>query len=251
MEKETDLLQKHTLSRSKDTLNALFFSKKELYQRLKNIDFEALLSKEEMKRYKEIAHQERQNEFKFGRVLLYLTLSRLLNLDTGKIKITTKEKGKPELEKPLSAHVFFSLSHSKEHMLLCLSTSKPLGCDVESFNRFEDMSSKLLKAWLHPDEQKTKPTAKELCSVWTKKEAFSKAKETGLSEGFSKLDTNKSAAFKGGHFFSLPFDKGIISLYSVGEGQKTLHLYTDTNLKRFDAPKDMIKSERLKLFDLS
>ena len=144
--------------------------------------------------------RQRAERFKFERdrrryliahAALHALLSRYLPVGSGPLSFDYGSNGKPKLSQALApASVKFNLSHSNELALLAVTRGGEVGVDIEYVKEnfeFQDIAEKFF-------------TAKEVAAIrslpvdlqrqaffkcWTSKEAFLKAKGTGLS---GKLD---------------------------------------------------------------
>jgi 4'-phosphopantetheinyl transferase len=93
-------------------------------------------------------------------------------------EIMVNEYGKPFLP----GGPYFNLSHSGDFVCLAVSTSSPVGVDIEK-QREEDFRA-LGKAVFHPDEQAfflARPETEVFFDLWTAKESYAKMLGTGFS----------------------------------------------------------------------
>jgi 4'-phosphopantetheinyl transferase len=144
--------------------------------------------------------RERAARFKFdkdrrlyigGHAALRSLLSAYLKAAPGEIEFVSGTHGKPALAPPLTAHgLEFNLTHSNELALIAAASRKAVGVDVECIKRdfdFEEIARRFFTA----EEvaalfELPQPLQREaFFKCWTSKEAFLKAKGTGLS---GKLD---------------------------------------------------------------
>jgi 4'-phosphopantetheinyl transferase len=144
--------------------------------------------------------EERANRFRFdkdrrlyvvGHSALRSVLSVYSKAEAGEIRFLSGKHGKPTLAPPLAeSGLEFNLSHSGELALIAAARHKVVGVDVEHTKRnfdFEEIARRFfacteVSALLGLPE----PLRREaFFKCWTSKEAFLKAKGTGLS---GKLD---------------------------------------------------------------
>jgi 4'-phosphopantetheinyl transferase len=122
---------------------------------------------------------------------LHALLSRYLPVGSGPLSFDYGSNGKPKLSQALApAGVQFNLSHSNELALLAVTRRGEVGVDIEYVKEnfeFQDVAEKFFTAKevtamrsLPADLQR-----QAFFKCWTSKEAFLKAKGTGLS---GKLD---------------------------------------------------------------
>lgn len=110
---------------------------------LQAIDCEALLgvlSADEHARAERIISEHGRTLWAGARGLLRVLLSRYLRVDPRGLQFNSGEHGKPELVSAATAadvghgrheQLFFNVSHSRSHALFALTTSGPVGVDLE------------------------------------------------------------------------------------------------------------------------
>lgn len=129
--------------------------------------------------------------FLIGRALLRGSLAGLLGCEPARVVLQTNAWDKPELPPETGWH--FNLSHSGGCAVLALSRLGPLGVDVESQERRNDLS-RLAQRYFSAREQMWLAEAapgenwrQRFFDIWTLKEAYIKAVGRGLAvtlEGF-------------------------------------------------------------------
>jgi len=159
-----------------------------------NIDLIAgreLLSPDERDRAARFHFEQHRRRYLIAHIALHEILSRYLQIDPAKICFDLGSNGKPRLPAALAASgVDFNLSHSHEMALLAVNRIGELGVDIEYVKpdfEFQEIAERFFTArevaamrGLPPDLQR-----QAFFKCWTSKEAFLKAKGTGLS---GKLD---------------------------------------------------------------
>jgi 4'-phosphopantetheinyl transferase len=152
--------------------------------------------------------QERASRFKFDKDRrLYTTahagvrslLSIYLKVEAGEIRFFSGANGKPALAAPLAATgLEFNLSHSNELALVAVARGKAVGVDVECCKRkfdFEEIARRFFTAGeVAALLELPEPLQREaFFKCWTSKEAFLKAKGTGLSGKLDEVEISLAA----------------------------------------------------------
>jgi 4'-phosphopantetheinyl transferase len=146
--------------------------------------------------------QVRAEKFKFARdrdlfvaahVALRSILARYLQQSATDIDFRTSPNGKPSLATGSSAHVCFNLSHSGDLAVIAVASSREVGVDVELIKQdfaFDEIAERFFTTrevaalWALPNDVRSQGFFK----CWTGKEAFLKAKGTGLSGEFDEIE---------------------------------------------------------------
>jgi 4'-phosphopantetheinyl transferase len=138
-----------------------------------------------------------QRRFLISRIALRQALSNVLGGDPRSWRFIVGKSGKVNLAhsygKPLAD---FSLSYSGKAMAIAVSTSGPVGLDLEEAARENrsDLESVIPEHQLSAREQEylecfpEKSRWRETIKIWTRKEAYSKLLGLGLHLDYSKLD---------------------------------------------------------------
>jgi 4'-phosphopantetheinyl transferase len=148
------------------------------------------LSKPERERLERYRTKRQQDEFLSARALLRSVLASHCHTPPERLQFTRSEAGKPSLQHPRAPH--FSLSHSGQWIALALDEHAPVGVDLEHPRKTRDLLA-IAQHYFHPDEQQrlrrlTGPErAVEFYRLWTLKEAFFKARGTGIAEGLNRV----------------------------------------------------------------
>ncbi len=142
-----------------------------------------------MARLTALRHPRSRQRFLAGRVLLRRLLARALDTDPGRIPLRLATGGKPFVaDSPLA----FNLSHSGPWLALAIAPSGTLGIDIENPRKTRNLLA-IARHYFHPDEtqhlQNLPDTARHQAfyRYWTLKEAFFKARGTGIAEGLGKV----------------------------------------------------------------
>ena len=150
-----------------------------------------LLSADERERAERFHFEQHRRRYLIAHIALHEILGRYLQIDPAQIGFDLGGNGKPRLPATLaSSGVDFNLSHSHEMALLAVNRIGELGVDIEYVKpdfKFQEIAERFFTARevaamrSLPPELQRQPFFK----CWTSKEAFLKAKGTGLS---GKLD---------------------------------------------------------------
>jgi 4'-phosphopantetheinyl transferase len=139
--------------------------------------------------------QERADKFKFARdrrryliahTALRDILARYTLADPASLQFITGANGKPKLAPPLAGSIDFNLSHSHERALVAVNDRREIGVDIE-FIKTEFAFFEVAKHFFTEREVASLDALPEALQrqafykCWTGKEAFLKAKGTGLS----------------------------------------------------------------------
>ena len=159
-----------------------------------------LLSPEENERAARFHFEQHRRRYAIAHIALHKILSRYLQFDPARLYFDLGANGKPKLPATLaSSGVDFNLSHSNEMALLAVTASGEVGVDIEYVKpdfKFQEIAERFF-------------TAKEVAALrrlpaelqrqaffkcWTSKEAFLKAKGTGLSGELDEVKIDLTAA---------------------------------------------------------
>jgi 4'-phosphopantetheinyl transferase len=154
----------------------------------------ARLAPEEQARAARFKFDRDRRRFIVAHAALRAILAGYVDADAAQLEFVHGPNGKPKLAPPLAAtDIEFNLSHSHERALLAVSHGREIGIDIESVRpdfAFDDVAEhfftgrevKALRA-LPPALQR-----QGFYKCWTSKEAFLKAKGTGLSGELDKVE---------------------------------------------------------------
>ncbi|MEO5913266.1 MAG: 4'-phosphopantetheinyl transferase superfamily protein [Luteolibacter sp.] len=118
------------------------------------------------------------------RAQLRVILGKALSLSPLDVPLILSEQGKPLLAPPYD-EIHFNLSHCADLAVVALSPDGPVGVDLESLDRAQDLPG-CEASFCHPEEIAMLPQGDEermmrLLEIWTAKEAVLKALGTGLT----------------------------------------------------------------------
>ena len=153
-----------------------------------------ILSEDELARARLIQSKPGKGSFVSGRGILRLVLSRYLGVTPEEISFGYGSQGKPFLVKPSEqSGIEFSLSHSKNTMILGITLDQAIGVDAEYSTHLPDAQA-LARRFFSDEEnrliQSLAGNARDeaFFRIWTGKEAFLKAKGLGLTQRLSEID---------------------------------------------------------------
>jgi 4'-phosphopantetheinyl transferase len=155
-----------------------------------------------------VDERERAERFKFERdrrryliahASLHEILRRYLPIDSEPLSFDYGSNGKPKLSQALAASgVQFNLSHSSELALLAVTQRDEVGVDIEYVKEnfeFQDIAEKFFTA-KEVATMRSLPVhlqRRAFFKCWTSKEAFLKAKGTGLSGNLDEVEISLTA----------------------------------------------------------
>jgi 4'-phosphopantetheinyl transferase len=156
-------------------------------------------------------------------------LSTYLNIRPNEIELLSGEHGKPALATAVgSSGLEFNLSHSNELALVAVARACALGVDVEYAARNLDFPE-IARRFFTPAEVATLFNLPEplqrlaFFKCWTSKEAFLKAKGTGLSGALDEVEialsttqqVHVNAVVPGWSLYELPLDKEYVAALAI------------------------------------
>ena len=140
----------------------------------------------ERKRFAEAMPEVRRRGV-VARVALRIAIADRLGCDPGSIRFSAGAGGKPALAVPRGG-LEFSVSHSGDVCLIALTTLGPVGIDVERVEPFPELE-RLIASRFAPREAAAigalegERQLRAFYDCWTRKEAYLKARGTGLANG--------------------------------------------------------------------
>jgi len=146
-----------------------------------------VLSEEERTRAARISLDRERGRFIAGRCILRSILGRYLGLAEDGVRLAYGPHGKPELAPGLSAlPLTFSLAHSQDCILVAVTVRRAIGVDVEFLRPLSDLPGLVARVFSAPEQAEWHALPAELrlegfFRGWTGKEAWLKAKSTGLT----------------------------------------------------------------------
>ena len=128
-----------------------------------------------------------------GRAMIREILSYYLSIDKNLIRLHESRYGKPYLAFPaVRQKLYFNISHTKGYLAFALSTSTPVGIDIEKVDRNVRLQS-LMGRFFHSKEiikflnYSNEERGKHFIRYWTLKESFVKGLGTGIVTSFTSF----------------------------------------------------------------
>jgi 4'-phosphopantetheinyl transferase len=158
----------------------------------------SFLTSDELDRMKRYSSSTTRVRFAVGRGVLRAILSRYIRMSPEQIHFSYGFYGKPFLAMPQQEEaqsLDFNLSHSSDLALIAVAHSRKVGVDVERLQP-ELAYERLARRFFTPSEQRVifaKPSGLQLYAfyqIWTRKEAFLKAKGEGLSQPMEEFEVD-------------------------------------------------------------
>ena len=158
-------------------------------------DLEMLLSSDELERATRFYFEKDRARFTVTRGSLRRILGTYLDCDPVGIRFSHNEFGKPQLATPLRTELRFNLSHTDGLAIIGISSGRELGVDVERV-RHDAGFLEVAESFFSPTEfsnllalsPEAQPRAFLHC--WVSKEAYLKARGTGLSIPLDSFDVS-------------------------------------------------------------
>jgi 4'-phosphopantetheinyl transferase len=161
--------------------------------------FDSLLSMDEKARAERFYFERDRNRYVFGRGILRTLLGNYLRQEASKITFVYGLYGKPAIGSMHSNKTLqFNLAHSNEWAVYVFGWDQPLGIDLEHIRPMPDVDdlaervfSASESALIHSlfDDQKWET----FFTIWTCKEAFLKARGSGLTIPLDQFEVSPNA----------------------------------------------------------
>ena len=167
------------------------------------VDFDRdldLLSPEERERLARFQFERDRRRYLVAHIALHDILRRYLPIEPARVSFDIGANGKPRLpHAPASSDIEFNLSHSHEMALLAVCRKREVGIDIEYVKEdFEcqEVAERFFSA-REIAAMRGLPVSLQrqaFFKCWTSKEAFLKAKGTGLSGALDEVEITLTAA---------------------------------------------------------
>lgn len=154
-----------------------------------------LLDETEQSRRDRFRTADLRRRFACGRGGLRALLGRYLGVPPESVAFTYGVHGKPGLKHEPAGGFSFNLAHTSEVALLAVARDRVLGVDIETCRPLES-AEKIVERFFAPAEREEYALATEgdrlgaFYRGWSRKEAFLKAKGTGLSTQLDSFDVS-------------------------------------------------------------
>jgi 4'-phosphopantetheinyl transferase len=159
-----------------------------------------LLSPEERERAARFKFERDRRRYLVAHIALHDILRRYLPSEPARVSFDSGANGKPTLPQALaSSDVEFNLSHSHEMALLAVCHKREVGVDIEyvkEYFEFQEVAERFFSA-REVAAMRGLPVSLQrqaFFKCWTSKEAFLKAKGTGLSGALDEVEIALTAA---------------------------------------------------------
>ncbi|MCP8900152.1 4'-phosphopantetheinyl transferase family protein [Gilvimarinus xylanilyticus] len=149
------------------------------------------LSDAEQARAQRLRSVNAKRTFISSRLLCRAILAQELDTQPQNLSIALSPAGKPYVENAPDLH--FNLSHSGQWIALGVSHTGPVGVDIEQPQKQRPLL-KIAQQFFHPEEVsllQSLPAGQceqAFYRLWTLKEAFFKARGTGIAEGLAQVN---------------------------------------------------------------
>ncbi|MFA5688964.1 MAG: 4'-phosphopantetheinyl transferase superfamily protein [Kiritimatiellales bacterium] len=152
-----------------------------------------LLSGAELERAGKFSSLREANRFITGRGLLRKILGSCLNENPAALELIKSPQGKPLL---MNGELNFNVSHSRDRMLIAVTAGRAVGIDIE-FRREQMNVQEIAERWFTPAEQKffAENSPAVFFDLWAKKEAYAKARSTGIFRELKKFSVPTGEAY--------------------------------------------------------
>lgn len=142
-----------------------------------------LLDPEERARADRFVPPAVRRRFTVARGALREILGSLLGVAPAEVRFAYGDRGKPELP---GVSLRFNLSHSEERALVGVVEGRAIGVDLEHLRAGEDFRGLAERFFSEPERQELRRVPepsfrREFLRIWTRKEAYLKARGTGLA----------------------------------------------------------------------
>lgn len=144
-----------------------------------------LLSKDERRRAERLVIPSARERFTVARALLRVILAQYTGTEAAGLAFAYGPHGKPELREG-SREISFSLSHAGDLLVVAVAGGCALGVDIEPMRPLDDLGA-MARLVCSPRELEALDglpqarRAEAFLSLWTLKEAYGKARGTGLA----------------------------------------------------------------------
>lgn len=145
----------------------------------------------------------------YSALVVRMCLSKITGIPYNKLDFSYTDLGKPYLN---NSNIFFNLSHTKNGILLAVSTDSDIGADIENVQIIPPYN--IINDIFHPAEiefiHKT-PTSLQtrFYEIWTKKEAYLKYLGTGLTSNMKDFNSLNLS----GYIYTYNFNSYVNSVY--------------------------------------
>jgi 4'-phosphopantetheinyl transferase len=153
-----------------------------------------VLAADERARAGQFYFERDRRRFTVARAVLRTLLGRYIGEQPSRLRLSYGPRGKPALSEP-ALPLCFNVSHSHELALYAFGWERAVGVDLEHLRPIPDVC-KLAHRFFSAREYTALCRLPEhaqqerFFAVWTRKEAFLKARGTGLAHGLSRVEVS-------------------------------------------------------------
>ncbi len=154
----------------------------------------SVLSDEENSRAEKFHFLEHRERWQMTRGILRILLGAYVEIPTNEIAFQYGAQGKPKLKYCESSGVHFNASHSGDYAVFAITRAGEAGVDIERIRDDMPRRDDIAQRYFAPGEQRqlfalAEPErARAFFKLWTRKEAFVKARGTGLFSGLDQFE---------------------------------------------------------------
>lgn len=156
--------------------------------------FTEFLSADELEKLNAFKFYKDRLRYSITHHYLRVFLSKIVRSLPADVELVTNPYGKKKLKNQVLSHIHFNLSHSANIIVYAFNQQNQLGVDVEYLD-YNINYLELSEKYFSKNERAFIVEAKNLneqvyrfYKLWTRKEAYLKAKGTGLGESLQTLD---------------------------------------------------------------
>ncbi len=157
------------------------------------------LSNEESSRAEKFRFIEHRERWEMTRGVLRLLLASYIDAPASEIAFQYGAQGKPGLKIPASSNLHFNTSHAGDYAAFAFTRVGEVGVDIECVRDEMPGRDDIVRRYFAPGEQRQwfalpEPArARAFFKLWTRKEAFVKARGTGLFSGLETFEVSLDA----------------------------------------------------------
>jgi 4'-phosphopantetheinyl transferase len=155
-----------------------------------------LLSQDELSRAEKFHLMEHRKRWEMTRGILRRLLASYVDTHAREIAFQYGAQGKPELKIPANSNLHFNTSHSGDYATFAFTRAGELGVDIECVRDEMPRRDDIVRRYFAPGEQRElfglpePKRARAFFKLWTRKEAFVKARGTGLFSGLDQFEVS-------------------------------------------------------------
>ena len=153
-----------------------------------------VLSGDEHARAEKFHFAEHRERWQMTRGILRLLLARYLEADACEIAFDYGAHGKPRLRHPANPALHFNASHASDYAAFAMTRADEVGVDIERIREEMPRRDEIARRYFALGEQQQLFALPEserdraFFALWTRKEAFVKARGDGLFSGLDQFE---------------------------------------------------------------